>query len=80
MDSKDGPAIYYPLPTILGGGRKVSDGVSNYSLTLRNHHLQLNHYPVFKGERSASPFFVFTARLLAKIIVVQYILKLNRAC
>ncbi|HEY83723.1 MAG TPA: hypothetical protein G4N96_01225 [Chloroflexi bacterium] len=27
-----------------GSGKKVSDGVQNYSFEFRNHHLQLNHY------------------------------------
>jgi len=27
-----------------GGGKKVSDGVQNYSFGFRNHHLQLDHY------------------------------------
>ena len=36
-------AIFYGVLKT-GSGKKVSDGVQNYSFEFRNHHLQLNHY------------------------------------
>ena len=67
--------------TFAGSGKKVSDGVQNYSFEFRNHHLQLNHYPFAQGDltepiNELAPFdLIFCSHVLEHIEADVAVLK-----